>query len=309
MLWDRLRLDGDGPSGDSRPQPMPLFGLDTLARTIDTPEFRGITFHEVRAKSIMNRVPDASRVPFRWTINPYRGCSHACSYCMVGETPIMMGDGNTKALAEVRSGDRVYGTVRSGSYRRYVITDVLVHWSVVKPAYQVTLGDGTRLICSGDHRFLTGRGWKYVLGTGRGPFQRPHLTVNNKLMGVGAFAEPPKPTAGYRRGYLCGMIRGDGHVGLYSYAGRGRQEQHCRFRLALVDSEPLDPGARLPRKRGYRNRDLHFRAGHRDPASGHGNPLLRSRRGHHDPMADPLAQRAHAGLEQGLPGGHIRRRG
>jgi DNA repair photolyase len=26
-------------------------------------------------------VPDASRVPFRWTINPYRGCTHSCHYC------------------------------------------------------------------------------------------------------------------------------------------------------------------------------------------------------------------------------------
>ena len=50
-----------------------------------------------------------------------------------------------------------------------------------------------------------------------GPLQRPHLTVNNKLMGTGGFAEPPKQTAAYRRGYLCGMIRGDGSIGHYSY--------------------------------------------------------------------------------------------
>jgi DNA repair photolyase len=59
-------------------------------------------------------------------------------------------------------------------------------------------------------------------------------------MGVGAFAEPPKQTADYRRGYLCGMIRGDGHVGVYSYSRRGRHEEHWRFRLALTDSEALD---------------------------------------------------------------------
>jgi DNA repair photolyase len=86
MRWDKLRLDDGAPAADRGPQAVPLFGLDALTRTIDTPEFRGITFHEVRAKSIINRVPEASRVPFRWTINPYRGCSHSCVYCFARNT-------------------------------------------------------------------------------------------------------------------------------------------------------------------------------------------------------------------------------
>jgi DNA repair photolyase len=57
-----------------------------LVRSVQTPEFAGITFHEVRCRSALNRVPDASRVPFRWTINPYRGCSHACVYCFARNT-------------------------------------------------------------------------------------------------------------------------------------------------------------------------------------------------------------------------------
>jgi DNA repair photolyase len=86
MRWDKLRLDDGASSGYPGPREVPLFGLDALTRTIDTPEFRGITFHEVRAKSIINRVPEASRVPFRWTINPYRGCSHSCVYCFARNT-------------------------------------------------------------------------------------------------------------------------------------------------------------------------------------------------------------------------------
>lgn len=70
MRWDNL---GDSPSA--------LFGTDVVSRTVDTPEFRGITFHEVRARSIMNRVPGASRMLFEWTVNPYRGCRHACAWC------------------------------------------------------------------------------------------------------------------------------------------------------------------------------------------------------------------------------------
>ena len=47
-------------------------------------------FYEIHAKTALNRVPEASRMPFRWTINPYRGCTHACVYCLDGDTPILM---------------------------------------------------------------------------------------------------------------------------------------------------------------------------------------------------------------------------
>jgi DNA repair photolyase len=83
MRWDNLRLDVDRP--DDRVT-LPLFEQGAVVRTFDTPEFRGMTFYEVRAKSIINRVPEASYVPFRYTINPYRGCSHACSYCFARKT-------------------------------------------------------------------------------------------------------------------------------------------------------------------------------------------------------------------------------
>ena len=219
---------------------LPLFDTPAVERTFDTPEFRGVTFYEVEAKSILNRVPAASRLGFEWTINVYRGCSHACSYCAVGDTPILMGDGWTKPLADVRVGDAVYGTVWDGKYRRYTITEVLDHWSTIKPAYRITLEDGTELVTSGDHRFLSNRGWKHVTGAEQGPLQRPHLTPNNKLMGTGKFAAPPEHDSDYQRGYLCGLIRGDGSLGSYSYSrpGRSHGDVH-RFRLALVDLEPL----------------------------------------------------------------------
>src|SRR6202046_5320952 len=77
-----------------------LFGRGAVTRTFDTPGFQGMTFYEVQARSIINRVPEASRMAFRWTINPYRGCTHACAYCLSGETPILMADGRTRPLAE-----------------------------------------------------------------------------------------------------------------------------------------------------------------------------------------------------------------
>jgi DNA repair photolyase len=274
MRWDNLRLDDlplddlpvddprpPGPDAGHGPRPpvghrdtaLPLIERGAVARAFDTPGFRGMTFYEVQAKSVVNRVPEASRMPFRWTINPYRGCQHACTYCLQGETPILMADGRTKPLAEVRVGDEIYGTVRRGFYRRYAITTVLAHWSTVKPGYRVVLEDGTQLIGSGDHRFLTERGWKHVTGTEHsGPLQRPHLTVNNKLMGTGGFAEPPKHDGAYQRGYLCGMIRGDGSIGHYLYERPGRPGDNGvhRFRLALADPEGLVRTANYLRREG-----------------------------------------------------------
>lgn len=72
-------------TGTASPAPE-LFGLKGLVRSVRTPEFAGVTFHEVLAKSALNKVPAASSMPFTWTINPYRGCSHACVYCFARST-------------------------------------------------------------------------------------------------------------------------------------------------------------------------------------------------------------------------------
>ncbi len=39
------------------------------------------TYLEDTCKTALNRVPDGSRLPLRWTVNPYRGCAHSCHYC------------------------------------------------------------------------------------------------------------------------------------------------------------------------------------------------------------------------------------
>ncbi|WP_306344861.1 intein-containing Rv2578c family radical SAM protein [Micromonospora sp. 4G55] len=238
MRWENLSAPPDeGHPDGSAPAtpPLPLALPGAIARTFDTPGFAGMTFYEVQAKSIINKVPGASRVPFEWTINPYRGCSHACVYCVSGDTPVLMADGRTKPISELEPGDRIYGTAQQGAYRRYVVTTVLDKWSTTKPAYRVTLEDGTSLIASGDHRFLSERGWKYVTGAMNGRGQRAYLTTNNRLIGTGRFATGPKESADYRRGYLCGMVRGDAHLGTHTYP-YGTVHQ---FRLALIDDEAL----------------------------------------------------------------------
>ncbi|WP_066369819.1 Rv2578c family radical SAM protein [Herbidospora mongoliensis] len=79
MRWDNLQLIPDQPDNA-------LITKGAVVRTIDTPEFRGVTFFEIQARSIINRVPGPSRVPFEWTLNPYRGCTHACVYCFARNT-------------------------------------------------------------------------------------------------------------------------------------------------------------------------------------------------------------------------------
>ena len=63
--------------------PEPLFEI--ARRRFDTPEFRGMEFIESECKTIINHVP-GNYLPFNWSINPYRGCSHACSYCFARPT-------------------------------------------------------------------------------------------------------------------------------------------------------------------------------------------------------------------------------
>ena len=192
-----------------------------------------------RAKSVISR-HDSPDVGFAQSLNPYRGCSHGCCYCCHGDTPILLGNGRTLPISELRIGNEIYGTTFDGKYRRYAKSKVLAHWSTIKPAYRTTLEDGTTLISSGDHRFLTERGWKHVTDNPRGQQQRAHLTTNNELLGTGAFAEGPLENDEYRRGYLCGVIRGDANLGEYLDLRRSSPANVVhRFRLALCDREAL----------------------------------------------------------------------
>ena len=76
MRWEAQRPDLD----DAATLPgMP--SIRGLLRSVQMSEFPGLTLHEVRSRSALNEVPPESAVPFRWTINPYRGCSHSCVYC------------------------------------------------------------------------------------------------------------------------------------------------------------------------------------------------------------------------------------
>jgi DNA repair photolyase len=80
VRWDELKIETE------EARQLPGYTDGAVVRRFDAPEALDTRFYEVRAKSALNRVPEQSQMPFRWTINPYRGCSHACIYCFARPT-------------------------------------------------------------------------------------------------------------------------------------------------------------------------------------------------------------------------------
>ena len=84
--------------------------------------FSGLEFLHVKAKKIINEVPGGSQMPFRFTINPYRGCSHACVYCFARPTHEYLNlnraeDFDTKIVVKVNAVERLRAELRSPKWR------------------------------------------------------------------------------------------------------------------------------------------------------------------------------------------------
>jgi DNA repair photolyase len=85
VRWSNLTLDVE------EQRRLPGYRDEAIVRRFEAPEALQTRFYEVRARSVLNRVPKQSRMPFRWTINPYRGCSHACNFCFARPTHRYLG--------------------------------------------------------------------------------------------------------------------------------------------------------------------------------------------------------------------------
>jgi DNA repair photolyase len=120
VRWDNLRIDGQTERN------LPGYRDPAVVRHFDAPEALNTNFYEVRAKSALNRVPKASRMPFRWTINPYRGCSHACEFCFARPTHNYLDfnareDFERQIVVKVNAPELVRAETRRPSWKREVV--------------------------------------------------------------------------------------------------------------------------------------------------------------------------------------------
>src|SRR3981189_3134508 len=129
MRWDNLSLLAREREGQSA---LPLGLPDAVVRTFDTPGFAGMTFYEIHAKAIISQVPPTSNMPFQPTINPYRGCSHACVYSFARNTHTYLDldagrDFDSKVVVKVNAPDllrRELASPRWGGHHIAMATNV-----------------------------------------------------------------------------------------------------------------------------------------------------------------------------------------
>jgi DNA repair photolyase len=119
MRWDAQGIEVDDGA---------LPGLERIGfvRSVQTPQFDGITFHEVLCKSALNKIPDAAALPFKFTVNGYRGCSHACRYCFARPTHEYLdldygNDFDTQIVVKTNIVDVLRREVGRGSWRRETV--------------------------------------------------------------------------------------------------------------------------------------------------------------------------------------------
>jgi DNA repair photolyase len=117
MRWDEQRVEND--------MRLPGVGDGTVVRTFDAPEAMGVNFHEVRARSALNRVP-RGRYGFNWTINPYRGCTHACVFCFARRTHTFLDldagrDFEREIVVKVNVPEKLRAELARPSWRRELV--------------------------------------------------------------------------------------------------------------------------------------------------------------------------------------------
>jgi len=154
----RWRLADDAP-GDA-PGQGALFSSDELMATErGTGRLSGLEFLHVHARRIVNEVPARSRMPFRYTINAYRGCSHACTYCFARPTHDYLGldigeDFDRRIVVKVNAVERLRAELRGPKW-----TGESIAMGTNTDPYQR---------CEGKYRLT--RGLVEVLGEARNPF-------------------------------------------------------------------------------------------------------------------------------------------
>jgi len=117
VRWDNLKIEED------EGQRLPGYRDSAVVRTFDAPEALDTRFYEVRAKSMLNKVPKASQMSFSWTVNPFRGCTHACEFCFARPTHIYLGfnareDFEREIVVKVNAPERLRADLAKPSWKR-----------------------------------------------------------------------------------------------------------------------------------------------------------------------------------------------
>jgi DNA repair photolyase len=117
VRWNNLTLE----AGEQ--WALPGYRDAAVVRRFDAPEALDVRFYEVQARSVLNRVPKQSRMPFRWTVNPYRGCTHACQYCFARPTHTYLDmdagrDFEREIVVKVNAPERLRADLAKPSWQR-----------------------------------------------------------------------------------------------------------------------------------------------------------------------------------------------
>jgi len=167
------------------------------------------------------------------TFDTYSRCSYNCFYCQPAGSLIWMGDGSFKPIEEVRPGDMVIGFEKCESRRKFAYSKVEEVFTRKADVVKLTLESGSKVFCTPDHHWFTGRP--------EPQFEYMPPKVGRPLRKV---VEPwlPEVSEEYMRGYIHGIVEGDGSITnkVYRYPGGKRKVLPVRnVRLAMNDEQPL----------------------------------------------------------------------
>jgi DNA repair photolyase len=177
-----------------------------------------------------NHSPD---VPFRWSLNPYRGCEHGCSYCLGPDTPIFHADMTWRPIGDAQVGDvllafdefPIPGATRK--LRRAVVEDV---WWSKRPTRRLVTNSAD-ITTTADHRWLQFRSFRWS--------RTEQLFSGRLLRHLPMMATEPDDDD-YRCGYLAGLSLGDGTFRHPQWRSDKLGFPPSYWRIALVDDEPLE---------------------------------------------------------------------
>jgi DNA repair photolyase len=184
------------------------------------------------SKSILSK-NDSPDLGFAYSINPYRGCNHGCSYCLAPDTPILYADMTWRPIGNVKVGDLLVGfdeTVEPGLTRKFRRSVVEHVWWSRKPTLRLVT-EHAEVFTTAEHRWLQSPSFRWSRTEQLKPGRMLRLLP----------ATPPEPIDDeYRLGYIGGVSLGDG---TFRYLPGQRSEKlgfpQAYWRVAMTDHEPL----------------------------------------------------------------------